>query len=165
MLRSVSLLVVFHAVASAEPSPPQTNPRAGFHYGASVGGVYLPVGEGISALVLRADLNWARSTGEVRLSPIGFVARESGDNTYGFGAMVERRWYATTALSVGVGAMASTIVGDGSGIAAGATLTPLAYRFGARRHLEFAVNAFLLRNFSTKSNLPGGYLSLTYLAL
>ncbi len=150
---------------AAHPPPAPVDTRAGFHIGGSIGGAYLPISEGLTALVLRGDLNWGRSNGELRVSPVVFGARQGDDPSYGLGGVVERRWYASPRMSVGIGAMTALVFDEGASFAIGPCATPFAVRFGARRNLEAAVEVFLLRNISTGSNLPGGYVSLTYLAL
>jgi hypothetical protein len=183
----VALLIVSARPAAADPDPslpssaiqPQATPatpvvqppapvdaRAGFHLGGSVGGVYVPVSEGISALIFRFDLHWGRPNGELRVSPLAFLARNGDDPSFGIGGLVERRWHATASLSVGAGVMTAGVIDDGDlSFAIGPCLTPVAYTFGARRNLEVGLEVFLLRNVGTSSNLPGGYVSLTYLAL
>lgn len=156
-------LMLLSPLAAADERP--VDDRAGFHVGGSVGGVYVPVSEGISAVVLRADFNWGKHNGEVRVSPIGFVARNGDDPSVGLGGVFERRWYASESVRVGVGAMAAMIFEDSRSFAAGPCATPVAYTFGERRNLELALEVFLLRNFENSSNLPGGYVSFTYLAL
>lgn len=156
-------LTLLSRLAIADERP--VDERAGFHVGGSVGGVYLPVSEGISGLVLRADFNWGKHNGEVRVSPIGFVARTGDDPSVGLGGLFERRWFASERVRVGVGAMAAMIFEDNRSLAAGPCATPVAYTFGDRRNLEVALEVFLLRNFESSSNLPGGYVSFTYLAL
>lgn len=160
-MKALLVLLALSRVAFAE-----SDPRAGFHVGGSLGGVYLPTSEGISALVFRGDFNWGRSNGEVRLSPVAFVARDGDDPSFGVGGLVERRWYATTQLGVGVGAMLAMVFDDGNRSAAiGPCATPIAVRLGDSGRWEIALDVFLLHNVSSSSNLPGGYVTFTYLSI
>lgn len=145
--------------------------RQGRHLGVSVGGAYVPIEGGTSAIFARADINWGHGNRDFRVSPLFYAASSDFQDTIGVGVAIEERWNLGSTYTVSLGGMAAIENADrsdgdgGMTFAVGPIISPLTLRLGSKKNVELGVDVFLLRDFLFDTLNPGGFLQLTYLSL
>lgn len=161
-----------HQVSQPE-SDTKSNPvklREGWHIGFGVGGAYVP-GADASAGILRLDFNLGVNRQDFRFSPIAYYATQPDQTMTGIGLAFQHGFNLGSTYTVSIGSMIAAHhaeLHDGRNyttLALGVTVSPMTLRLGANHNIELAVQLMVLREYAYDTLNPGGFVSLSYLAL